>query len=290
MIEEILLSTLRLSVPLIFAAYGGLLSERSGIANIALEALLLFSAFSAAAVASLSGQLWLGVAAGLLTSTLVGVSFAAVCIWGRGDQIVIGTAFNLLAIGMIPVITKGTFGVTGSTPSLSAELTFDQPSAFFVIAVLLLAGLEFLFRFTRHGLRLSAAGQNPAALVTQGVNHNLVRLRAVAEGSFIAGIGGVYLSLCQGSGYIRDMSAGRGFIALAALIFGAWKPLPTFIACLFFALTDAIQILLQGKSIAGIIVPNQFIQIIPYAATLFVLIFYARRMAAPAAINRDLKI
>src|SRR5262249_4222617 len=114
-----------------------------------------------------------------------------------------------------------------------------------------------------------------------------VRLRAVVEGSLVTGFGGIYLSLCQGSGYIREMSAGRGFIALAALIFGAWKPIPTFLACLFFAFTDAIQIQLQGQKIGDFTVPNQFIQVVPYVATLIVLIASARRISAPAAINRD---
>jgi ABC-type uncharacterized transport system permease subunit len=283
---DILMSTLRLAVPIIFAAYGGLLSERSGIANIALEANLLFSAFAAAAVTALVGDVWIGALAGVTVSAFVGVLFAAICIWGRGDQIVVGTAFNLLAVGLIPVVTKAVFNVTGSTPALSAAQTFHQPLIFFALAILVLVAYEYLFRKTRHGLRVIAAGENPAALATQGVNFRLVRLRAVAEGALVTGLGGVYLSLCQGSGYIRDMSAGRGFIALAALIFGAWRPLPTFLACLFFAFTDAVQIQLQGQKIGGFDVPNQFVQIIPYVATLIVLVFYARKISAPAAINR----
>jgi len=289
MIWDILLSALRLSVPIIFAAYGGLLSERSGIANIALEANLLFSAFAGAAVAALVDNVYLGAAAGVGASVVVGFLFAVVCIWGRGDQIVVGTAFNLLAYGLIPVVTKALFNVTGSTPALSAEQTFHQPLVFFALTFVVLAAYEFLFRRSRHGLRVQAAGENPAALVTQGVNHKWVRLRAVTEGAFVTGLGGVYLSLCQGSGYIREMAAGRGFIALAALIFGGWRPLPTFLACLFFAVTDAIQIQLQGQKIGDVAVPNQFVQIIPYVATLFVLVFYARRMRAPAAINRDIE-
>ena len=287
---DILMSTLRLAVPILFAAYGGMLSERSGIANIALEANLLFAAFAGGAVTALSGNLWLGACAGLATSGLVGFLFASFCIWGRGDQIVVGTAFNLLAYGLIPVITKSLFDITGSTPSLPNELTFHKPWVFFVLAIAVLISYEFLFRRTRHGLRIQAAGENPAALATQGVSYRLVRLRAVVEGSIITGIGGVYLSLCQGSGYVREMSAGRGFIALAALIFGAWKPVPTFLACLFFAFADSVQMHLQGQRIGNFEVPNEFIQIIPYVATLLVLVFYARRISAPAAINRDLDI
>lgn len=290
MLMDLLLSTLRLVVPLIFAAYGGLMSERSGIANIALESYLLMSAFTAAAVTALTGNLWLGVFAGLMASGLTSFFFALTCIWGRGDQIVIGTAFNLLAIGLIPTIGKAVFDLTGSTPALSKDLTFQSAPAFFIIALAMLFAFEYLFRSTRHGLRVTAAGENPVALITQGVDYKRVRLRAVVEGGLVTGIGGVYLSHCQGSGYIREMAAGRGFIALAALIFGAWKPVPTFLACLFFAFTDAVQMQLQGQKIGDVTVPNQFVQIIPYVATLFVLVFYARRISAPKAINQDINL
>ncbi len=288
MIGELCLSTMRLSVPLIFAALGGLMCERSGVANIALEALLLFSAFAAGAVTYATGDAYAGVFAGLACAAVVGAIFGAICLWGRGDQIVVGTGLNLLAAGLIPVITKGLFDRTGSTPALEAKQTFHQPLSFFIVAVISFIVLEFVFRRTRHGLRITAAGENPLALRTQGVSDRRVRLRAIVEGSTIAGIGGVYLALCQGSGYIRDMSAGRGFIALAALIFGAWRPWSTFLACLFFALTDAIQIQLQGHTIWSFAIPNQFIQILPYIATLLVLVFANRKMSAPAAINRDL--
>ncbi len=290
MILDLLMSTARLMVPILFAAYGGLLSERSGIANIALEANLLFSAFAGAAVTFLVGNLWLGAAAGILASGVVGAIFAAICIWGRGDQIVIGTGFNLLAVGLIPVICKALFEMTGSTPAVPIELTFTKPVAFLVIGVLFIGLLEYLFRFTRHGLRVTAAGENPAALATQGVNYKLVRFRAVVEGSLMTGLGGVYLSLCQGNQFIRDMAAGRGFIALAALIFGAWKPIPTFFACVFFAFTDALQMQLQGQKIGDLSVPNQFVQIVPYVATLIVLVFFARKITAPRAINQDVEL
>jgi general nucleoside transport system permease protein len=287
MITDILFSTLRLSVPILFAAFGGMLSERSGVANIALEAVLLFSAFAAAAVTAATGSVIVGSVAGLAGGALISFLFGASCIWGRGDQIVIGTAFNLLAIGLIPVLCKAFYDVTGSTPALDRNLTFHHSGVFFALTVVMLGLFLFLFARTRHGLRLVAAGENPGALVTQGVNFRWVRLRAVVEGGVVVGFGGIYLSLCQGSGYVREMSAGRGFIALAALIFGAWRPIPTFLACLFFAFTDAVQIQLQGKQIGNWTVPNQFVQILPYVVTLLVLAFYNRKIVAPAAINRD---
>jgi simple sugar transport system permease protein len=288
MIWDMILSTLRLSVPILFAAYGGMFSERSGIANIALEACLMFAAFAAGAVTAMSGNLWLGVFAGVAASAAVAGLFAASCIWGRGDQIVIGTGFNLLAIGLIPVMCKALFSVTGSTPALSGAQTLHEVWPFVFAAVVMLFATDYLFRATRHGLRISAAGENPAALFTQGVDVKRLRLRAVIEGGVLTGIGGIYLSLCQGSGYVREMSAGRGFIALAALIFGGWRPLPTFLACLFFAFTDSVQMQLQGKQIGGVTVPNQFVQILPYVATLLVLTLHSRKIQAPSAINRNM--
>jgi ABC-type uncharacterized transport system permease subunit len=288
-IEQILASSLRLSIPLLFAAYGGLLSERSGVANIALEAQLLLSAFTAAAVTSLSGNLWLGSAAGVLAAGFGSMVFAVICIWGRGDQIVVGTGFNLLVMGLVPLMCKSVFAVSGSTPSLPAALTFHHSGWFFALALLSLALLEFLLRKTRHGLRIQAAGENPEALIYMGVDARWVRLRAVTEGGLLVGLGGVYLSLCQGSGFVREMSGGRGFIALAALIFGGWRPIPTFLACGFFGLLDALQMQWQGREIAGVVVPNQFVQILPYVVTLVVLALFRRKMQAPAAINRPLE-
>jgi len=286
-IYDFILSVARLGVPLIFAAYGGMLSERSGVANIALEAYLLFSAFAAAAATSIFASLWMGVLFGLLAAALVGVLFAVVCVYGRGDQVVIGMAFNLLAAGSIPIFNKALFSITGSTPALPMQLRMTEPLIFFGLALVFVLFLEFLFRKTKHGLRITACGENPMALMTQGVSYKKLRLRAVVEGSLIAGLGGIYLSLCQGSGYARDMAAGRGFIALAALILGAWRPLPTFLACLFFAATDAVQIQLQGKAIAGVLIPNSLIQISPYVVTLILLVFSSRRVLAPQAINKQ---
>jgi ABC-type uncharacterized transport system permease subunit len=286
---DLMSSSVRLSVPLIFAAYGGLMSERSGVANIALESYLLVSAFAAAAATSIFASLWIGVLFGLLAAALIGLLFALVCVYGRGDQVVIGTAFNLLAVGSIPVMTKALFSITGSTPALPLHLRFTQPLEFFAIAIVFVLFLEFLFRKTRHGLRVTAAGENPLALITQGVAYKKLRVRAIVEGSIIAGLGGIYLSLCQGSAYVRDMAAGRGFIALAALILGAWRPIPTFLACLFFAVTDALQIQLQGKAIGGVQVPNSLVQISPYVITLLLLVFSSRKVQAPLAINRNIE-
>jgi ABC-type uncharacterized transport system permease subunit len=287
MFEEILFSTLRLGIPLAFAALGGLLSERAGVANIALEATLLFSAFAAAAMTTMSQSLVVGMGSGILAGLIVGLLFSSICIWGRGDQIVVGAAFNILAVGFLPLIMKPLFNVTGSTPSLPLELRFSSITLFAALCGIIVLGVWYLFRETFIGLRIHAAGENPQTLSNQGVSFRLVRLGAVALGSALVGIGGVYLSLCQGSGFIRNMSAGRGFIALAALILGGWKPFPTLAACFFFALTDALQIRMQGVHIGSWAVPNQFIQISPFIITFVGLALFGGRMRAPLAINRD---
>ncbi|MEQ1875147.1 MAG: ABC transporter permease [Bdellovibrionia bacterium] len=284
MFEDALTGTIRLAIPLLFAAYGGMLSERSGIANIGLEATLLFSAFAAASATHVTGNIPLGILAGLAGGAFTGLCFGSVCIWGRADQIVAGTAFNFLAAGLIPVLCRAFFNVTGSTPALAFDLRLTDPMTFGYFGLGLLVFYVFFFKKTRHGLRIIAAGDNPMALASQGVSYKAVRLRAVIEGSVICSIGGVYMSLCQGSGYIRNMSAGRGFIALAALIFGGWRPVPTALACLFFGFTDFLQMHLQGNRFG---IPNQFVQITPYVMTLLTLAVLSGRMKAPRAINQD---
>jgi ABC-type uncharacterized transport system permease subunit len=282
---EIILSSLRLSVPLVFAAMGGILSERAGIANIALESYLLFSAFAAAAVTAITQNIALGVTAGLLASAMVGASFAFVCIKGRGDQIVVGTAFNLFALGLIPLLSKSIFGMSGSTPALPASSRISSYWIFVVIAIACVFLVHVVFKYSRHGLRIHSAGENPLALETQGVPSAKVQYRAVIEGSLIAGLGGIYLVLVQASGFTRNMSAGRGFIALAAIIFGAWKPIPTLLACFFFGLTDAVQMQMQGMKVGSTIIPNQFIQILPYVIALIIVSFFSRSIIPPKAIN-----
>lgn len=286
--NEILWSTLRLCIPVLFAALGGLFSERAGVANVALEGLLLIAAFVAGAVAAVTHNLELAILASLFATVLSSVVFGLICTYGRADQIVVGMGFNMLAAGLIPVFCKSWFEVTGSTPALAAD---DRIKSGYILvlgafaAVLLAHGF---FRGTLFGLRLSAAGEEPRALETQGLSYRKYRLIGLAICGALVSFGGICLSLWQGSGYVRDMSAGRGYIALAALIFGGWRPLPTLFACLLFSFADAIQIQLQGQSIGDIKIPSQIIQILPYAFTLLLLAFGRHRMQAPRAINSEL--
>lgn len=281
-------SALRVSVPLLFAAYGGLISERAGLANVALEGLLLLSAFTGAATVALTQNAWLGLGAAIFAGALGGLVFGFTAVKSRADHIVIGIAFNMLVAGLIPTICRAWFGVTGGTPQVDRSLRFTSDTSFFVLALLIGAFLFWALRATRWGLRLKAAGDEPDALTVQGVNAGWVRIQAAVVCGAVVGLGGIDLSLCQGSGYIRDMSGGRGYIALAALIFGGWRPLQTGLACLLFAGADAVQMMLQGKSIFDFAIPNSIVQIIPYAATLLLLALRRSAMKAPLAINRPL--
>ena len=283
-------SILRLSIPLLFAAYGGLISERSGLANVALEGKLLISAFVGAAVAATTQNPWLGLVAGVAAGAAGGWLFGALALYSRADHIVIGTAFNMLVAGLIPTITRSWFGVTGSTPQLERSARLPSDFGFFVVAIVIGGLLYWALRETRWGLRLKAAGDEPEALRVQGVSARGVRLWASALAGAVVAFGGIDLSLCQGSGYIRDMAGGRGFIALAALIFGGWRPVQTGLACLLFAAADAAQMLLQGKSVFDWVIPNSIVQIVPYIATLMVLALRRTGPAAsaPRAINRPL--
>ncbi|MBN8540586.1 MAG: ABC transporter permease [Deltaproteobacteria bacterium] len=281
-------STLRVSVPLLFAAYGGLISERSGLANVAIEGQLLVSAFSAAATAAVTGNPWLGLIAGFLSGAMSGFAFGFLAVMSRADQIVVGIAFNMLVAGFIPTVCRAWFGVTGGTPQLEMANRLNSDTGFFLGALVLAGFLFFALRATRWGLRLKAAGDEPMALVVQGVSPARIRILAGTLGGAIIGIGGVDLSMVQGSGYIRDMAGGRGFIALAALILGGWRPVPTAVACFVFAAADATQMLLQGQKLFDVSVPNSLVQIIPYLATVFVLAMRVsgRGMMAPRAINQ----
>lgn len=283
-------SILRLSIPLLFAAFGGLISERAGLANVALEGKLLISAFVGAAAAALTQNAWVGLAAGVMAGAAGGWIFGALALYSRADHIVIGTAFNMLVAGLIPTITRALFGVTGSTPQLERAVRLPSDAGFFILAVVIGGILYWALRETRWGLRLKAAGDEPEALRVQGVSARGVRLSAAALAGAVVALGGIDLSLCQGSGYIRDMASGRGFIALAALIFGGWRPLQTGLACLLFAAADAAQMLLQGKSVFDWVIPNSIVQIVPYLATLVVLAIRRAGPAAsaPRAINRPL--
>jgi simple sugar transport system permease protein len=284
MIGGLLASTLRVSTPLIFAALGGLLSERSGVINIALEGMMLVGALAAAVAAYASHSPWLGLVAGALAGLLFACVYALSVIRLRANQIVAGTAMNILAFGATPFACKVLYDVTGSTPQLSLAERFQSAPVYLAWSLVIV--LFLWFRYTRGGLHLSFAGEKPEALVAAGRSVTRLRWLAVLASGALAGIGGATLSIFLSSSFSRGMTAGRGFIALAALIFGKWKPIPTALACLLFGFAEAAQIRLQGTEVFGHIqIPPQFIQILPYLLSIVVLAGFVGKSKPPSSLG-----
>jgi len=275
----LVLSAIRLTAPLLLAALGGLYSERSGIINIALEGLMLAGAFTAATVTYYSGNPWIGLAAAIVAGIAVALIHGLACIVFRADQVVSGTAINILFLGVPALLSGAFFQSTGATPQLAKGQLI--PLAPILLAFALVPVTWYVLNRTPFGLRLRAVGENPEAADTAGVNVGRVRFAAVMISGALAAIGGAYLSIGQSSLFARNMSAGRGFIALAALIFGKWRPVPTMLACLLFGFAEALSIQMQGVSQ----VPVQFIQIVPYVLTVVVLAGFIGQSRAPRALG-----
>ena len=301
-------ATIRTAPPLILAAMAGMFCERSGVVNIALEGKLLAAAFASAAAAAISGSAWIGLGAGVGVSILFALLHGFATITHRGDQVVSGMAINILAAGLTVTLGRYWFDQGGQTPALSGDARFapiDLPFAkeLYDVPVIgqlyseLLSGhslLEYvafaavplawwvLFR-TRFGLRLRAVGENPGAVDTAGVSVTRQRYAAVIICGVLCGIAGAYLSTGMSAGFVRDMTAGKGFIALAALIFAKWRPWPALGACLLFGLLEAVGIRYQGISIGDFTVPVQFMQALPYILTVIILAGFVGRATPPRA-------
>ena len=284
MIWQLFTSTLRVSTPLIFAALGGMFSERSGVVNIALEGMMMLGAFGAAVGTLATHSPWLGCACGMASGVALAAIFGLFVIRLRGDQIVSGMAINMLAMGLTPFLCKILYDVTGSTPAIPIGERFQSAPLF--LCWVLVAFCWFWAKHTPGGLWVSFAGEHPEALDAAGIRVNRVRWAAVLMSGALAGLGGASLSVYLSSSFSRDMTAGRGFMALAALIFGKWKPVPAAIACLLFGFAEAVQIRLQGVILWGTEpIPVQFIQILPYVVTILVLAGFVGRSRAPKALG-----
>ncbi|MGF1474259.1 MAG: ABC transporter permease [Geminicoccaceae bacterium] len=305
-------STLRLATPLVLAALAGLFCERSGVVDIALEGKMLGGAFAAASVAAVSGSAWAGLLAAMGFSVGLAMVHGFACITHRGDQIVSGVALNITVAGLGPTLAEAWFGQAGRTPLLQADerftpITLPLAETFGGIPLLgpiyreLISGHNILVYAaliavpvvwyvvykTRFGLRLRAVGESPVAVVTAGSSVALMRYKALIVTGALCGIAGAYLSTAANAGFLREMTAGKGYLALAALIFGKWRPVPALLACLLFAFTDAVQVRLQGVSVPGIgQVPTQLIQALPYVLTVLLLAGFVGRAVAPKAIGK----
>ncbi|GAJ94366.1 ABC transporter permease [Agrobacterium sp. SHOUNA12C] len=294
---SVLGSTIRLSIPLIFTALAGLFSERAGVFDIGLEGKMLAAAFAAACMATVTGSAWAGLGAGIVVSVTFGLLHGFASITNRGNQIVSGVAINFLIAGLTVVLGQAWFGQGGRTPQLGADARFVPiilPGADALRGVPIIGPLYanvisgnniltyiaflavpiswwILYR-TRFGLRLRAVGENPGAVDTAGISVAWLRYRSLICAGILCGFSGTYLAIAQSAGFIANMSAGKGYIALAALIFAKWKPVPVMLSCLLFGFLDAFSNFMQGKSVPGIgEVPVQIFQALPYILTCILL-------------------
>lgn len=287
----LIFSTIRSATPLIFAALGGMFSERAGVINIALEGLMLAGAFTAAVATYELQNPYIGFVCGMIVGALVAAVFAVAVIKFEADQVVTGFAISLLMLGLPAVISSRLYDSAGSTQQIAKELLlpdfYNRLSIASILAILLVPVCWYVLYKTPFGLRIRAAGENPEAADAAGVNVIRLRYIAVILSGILAAAGGAYLSIGQSSLFTRGMTAGRGYIALAALILAKWKPIPVLLSCLFFGFTDALSIQLQGvvKMPSGEDIPVQFIQMVPYVLTIIVLAGFIGLSRAPKALG-----
>jgi ABC-type uncharacterized transport system permease subunit len=308
---SLLAATLRLATPLVLGAIGGLFCERAGLVDLAIEGKMLGAAFAAGSVASITGSAWLGLAAAIVTAAAVALVHGYACITHHGNQVVSGMALNILVAGLAPTLALAWFHNGGNSPSLvgaqrfgAIDLPFgaaiaglpvvghvfaeliDGQTAPVYLAAVAVPVVAWIIGRTRFGLDLRAVGENPLAVETAGISVAGLRYRALLCSGLFCGIAGADLSLAQSAGFFRDMTAGRGYLALAALIFGKWRPVPTLLACLLFAFADAVQTRLQGVALPGVgVIPVQFIQALPYILTVLLLAGFVGRARPPKALG-----
>ncbi|MFN3861853.1 MAG: ABC transporter permease [Roseateles sp.] len=311
LIASVLASTLRVSAPLLLCAMAGVLSERAGVVDLGLEGKMLCAAFAAAAMASVTQSAALGMLAAIVVACSVSLVHGFACVTNRGDQVVSGVALNMIAAGLTVVLGIAWFQQGGQTPPIAPEVrltallpAFAEPQSgqwfasvlghgllshngLVYLAFVMVLAVWFLLERTRPGLRLRAVGENPAMVEAAGMSVQALRYQALLMNGVLCGLAGAYLTLAQNASFSPNMTAGRGFIALAAMIFGKWKPLPTMAACLLFGFLDAVAIRMQGMQLPGIgEVPVQLIQALPYILTVVLLAGFIGSAIAPKALGR----
>jgi general nucleoside transport system permease protein len=307
LLTEVISSSIRMSVPLILCCIAGLWSERSGIVDIGLEGKMLAGAFAAAAAAAVFQSAWIGLFFALIVSLAMSLIHGYASINQRGNQVVSGVAINMLASGLAVVLGNTWFKEGGRTPALTPDNRFmpiDLPgfSALADVPILgavakIVSGHSIITYFafalvpltawalakTRFGLRLRAVGENPHAVDTAGISVARLRYQAVIIAGLLCGVAGAFLSTSLSAGFVRDMSAGRGFMALAALIFANWRAWPALFACLLFGFLQAIGNFMQGAHIAGFEIPVQFFNALPYVMTVVLLAGFIGKSIPPKA-------
>jgi general nucleoside transport system permease protein len=305
---QILDSTVRLATPLLFACLAGLFSERAGIFDIGLEGKMLAAAFLSAAAAAVTGNVWLGVGAGMFASLMLAGIHGLASITFRGNQLISGVAINFLASGLTVLLGQNWFGLGGRTPALTTGGRFEPitlpfadaiapypiigpiyaelisgHSALVYLALAMVPASAWLLYRTRFGLRLRAVGENPAAVDTAGVSVIGIRFAAVAICGILCGLAGAYLALGLAAGFGKEMTAGRGFIALAALIFAKWRPWYALGATLLFGFLEAVGNRFPNIDLGLFTVPSQFMQALPYILTVIILAGFVGKAIPPRA-------
>jgi ABC-type uncharacterized transport system permease subunit len=316
MLEEIQLggivvSTVRNAPLLIFAAMAGLFAERSGVIDLALEGKMLASAFASAAVAYVTQNVWYGIAAGMAVSTALALLQGFVSITQKGNQLVGGIAVNIAMSGLTFVLAQYFFAQGGQTPNLGearlqdiilpgTEALAGVPflgwfygkvlgghSALVYLAFALIPLVHWVLYHSSFGLRLRACGENPHAADAAGINVNATRYMAMTIAGILCSFSGAYLSIVQSGFFLRDMTAGAGYLALTAMVFGNWRPAYTALGCLMFGFFSAVQIQIEGVDLPLVgRIPGSLIQMIPYVVTVIVLAGLMAKSVAPKAIGR----
>jgi ABC-type uncharacterized transport system permease subunit len=293
---DYLAASLRLAVPLGFGALGGMYSERAGVLNIALEGMLLTGAFTSATATFYTGNPWLGILAAVIVGGMVGLLHGFLCVSLHVNQLVSGLAINLVAVGLTSFLSRLVF--SGSSAQKLAgidtiripglvqipiigEMLFQQDIFVYLLIFLIAFSTYFLF-YTNPGLTLRAVGEYPQAADTAGISVAKVRYLAVMASGCLASLGGAYLTLVQVKYFAENMSAGKGFMAIAALIFGKWHPIGTGLASWLFGATEALQLRIQAL---GVNIPYQFLMMLPYAIALLALVGLAGKSSPPTALG-----
>lgn len=275
---HILVLTISIATPLFIAAVGGLLNERVGVINVGLEGIMLSGAFTAVLAAYYFQNPWIGVLAAVGTGLLLGAVHAAVCIRFKSDHVISGVAINILAGSLTVFLLQMIFHNKGQTPTVPSIGTLAHNMSFLTILGLVLVVLSHYFLFhTKIGLRYRSVGENPIAAESHGIPVKRYMYWGVILGCALVGLAGAYLSIGMLNVFTKNMSAGRGFIALAVVVFGRWTPFGSLLASMFFGYVMALQISMQGLQ-----VPPQALEAIPYVATLLVLVFTYKNAKGPA--------
>lgn len=294
----ILQSTLRASTPLIFGALGGVYSERTGVVNIALEGIMLIGAFFAVWTSWLTGNPWLGALGAVVAGLAIAAVHALVSVQYKANQVVSGVAINILATGLTTFLISKIWGSAGLSPTVTKVPDIrlfvlapvpvlgpilDRLSPFVYLAFVAVAFTWWLLFKTALGLRMRAVGEHPHAADTAGVSVEKIRWFGVLMSGVMGGLGGATLSIGLLSNFTDSMTAGRGFIALAAVVFGKWHPVGAMWACLLFGMAEASQTFLQALGVVTI--PPQLLVMFPYVLTLLALAGVVGKSTAPAAVS-----